>query len=79
LKAKRVKAWACGFCSNTYYDKQRADLCCLCPVCKVNASTYTGLGTRCQSCHQKKALEDMRETLEAAQKNYDRALKASRR
>lgn len=78
MKAKRVKVWACGFCSKTHHDKGRAEACCLCPVCKVNASTYTGIGTMCKSCHQKKALADAREALENAQKIYDHFLRATR-
>lgn len=71
VKAKVVKAWACGFCAKTYphneHGKMFAADCCLCRQCGKNPSAYTGRTTYCKECHARAELKSAEEGLAHAE------------
>ena len=78
MKAKRVKAWACGYCNKTHHDdkigKARADACCMCRECGVNPGQHMAT-TRsiCKTCAASRELASALDNMEHAEVRLKKA------
>ncbi len=78
MKAKRVKAWACGYCGKTFrgdeHGKARANACCLCRECGVNPGKHIATDrSMCGECAASRELHSALDSLEHAKARLKKA------
>ena len=60
-KVVAALAWSCAHCGSLHPRDDRglasAAACCICIVCKIRSTVYTGQGKKCRRCHEDETLQ----------------------